>query len=466
MGHLRQLVLLVVVALLATACGTSTAPTATSSAAPPASSATPAASSGASPVASSAASPAADATHFTFWTFVDRHATWWQKRADAWNAANPDRPIALDPSVIEYAQMHDNLAASFVNGSGGPDIVDIEIGKFGNFLKGTIHLLDLTAEAQPYVPDLLPSRLAPYQFGGKQYALDYHLGAYLAFYNTDLLSKAGIDPASIKTWSDYVAAGKKFMDSQNPSRDPKGVWFSTVETTDLHTIVGPMLMNGGGFYDTSGNLTITSAGNEKALQNAADMVRTDKIAIPAPGGFLHAPEFFSAMQAGKIASFEMPQWYMTRFPDNMASVCGKMPIEPMPTYDGQTFTTTMGGGTGTAVTDQTPADKQQLAKDFVSWAKLTKEGQVSGWTDLGFDPYRPDVYDDPALQKPDPCFPDEITFAVIKSELGNVAPMVMGPKYPAIHDYISQTLVYDVLVNGVSPKDALSKMNDAISAAP
>src|SRR5689334_858530 len=83
-------------------------------ASPPATSATPA--------TSAAASPAADATHFTFWTFVDRHATWWQKRAQEWNAANPDRPLALDPSVIDYAQMHDNLAAAFVNGSGGPDI--------------------------------------------------------------------------------------------------------------------------------------------------------------------------------------------------------------------------------------------------------------------------------------------------------------------------------------------------------
>src|SRR5690242_725655 len=143
MGHRRHLGLLAVIALIAVACGGSPATTApqTATAAPPATSATPA--------TSAAASPAADATHFTFWTFVDRHATWWQKRAQEWNAANPDRPLALDPSVIDYAQMHDNLAAAFVNGSGGPDIVDIEIGKFGNFLKGTIHLLDLTAEAQP-----------------------------------------------------------------------------------------------------------------------------------------------------------------------------------------------------------------------------------------------------------------------------------------------------------------------------
>ncbi len=456
MGHLRHLVLLVVIALVAAACGTGAPPTGQASAsAPPATGS-----------AAPAASPVAEATRFTFWTFVDRHATWFQKRAEEWNAANPDRPLALDPSVIEYAQMHDNLAASFVNGSGGPNIVDIEIGKFSNFLKGTVHLLDLTNEAQPYVPDLIASRLAPYQFGGKQYALDYHLGAYLAFYNTELLQAAGIDADTIKTWADFRAAGKTFMEKQDPTHDPNGAFFSTIETTDVHTMIGPMLMAGGGFYDASGNLTLTAPGNEQALQLAVDMVKTDKIAIPAPGGFLHAPEFYAAMQAGKIAAFTMPQWYMTRFPDNMDSLCGKMAIKAMPTFDGQTFTTTMGGGTGTAVTDQTPAETQQLAKDFVSWAKLTKEGQVSGWVDLGFDPYRPDVYDDPALQKPDPCFSDQVTFEVIKSELGNVAPLTMGPKFADINSYIAQTLVYDVLVNDVTPKEALTKMQEAIEAAP
>ena len=165
-----------------------------------------------------------NATHFTFWTFVDRHATWWLKRAQQWNAANPDRPIALDPSVIEYTQMHDNLAAAFVSGSGAPNIVDIEIGKFANFTKGTVHLLDMTAEVAPYVPDLVATRLAPYKAGGKQYAVDYHLGAVLAFYNKDLMDKAGLDPSLIKTWDDYQTAGQALQLAE------PGVTFSAIDT--------------------------------------------------------------------------------------------------------------------------------------------------------------------------------------------------------------------------------------------
>ena len=458
---MKRLLGVLVIALMIASCGgtaTSGAPSTGASAAPGESQ--PAESQAAAetppPQLCSAASP--EEATFTFWTFVDRHATWWQKRADAWNAAFPDKKITLNCSVIAYQQMHDNLAAAFTAGTGAPNLVDIEIGKFANFTKGTIHLADMTAEVQPYVADLVATRLAPYQAGGKQYAVDYHLGAVLAFYNKDILDAAGVDPATIKTWDDYIAAGKK-VQAAKPD-----VTFSAIDITGVIPVRSLMLEAGGGVYDQGGNLIMNSQANVTALQLASRMVNEDKIAIPAPGGNNGQPDFFAAMQAGTIASVWMPQWYMTRFPDNMDSLCGHMVIEPMPTFAGSTNTTTMQGGTGTAVTDQTPADKQQLAKDFVTWAKLTKEGQTSIWTDLGFDPYRTDVYDDPALRQPDPCFSNQITFDVIKSELSGVAPEYTGPAYPQAQDYMANTLINDVIVNKVDPKEALDTAQQTIES--
>jgi arabinosaccharide transport system substrate-binding protein len=447
---MKRAIAVAVIALTVWACGGGASPA-------PSSEASVAASSSAATGESAAPAPA-NATEFTFWTFVDRHATWWQKRADQWNAANPDRPIKLTPSVVEYNQMHDNLTAALTSGTGAPNIVDIEIGKFANYTKGTIHLVDMTAEAQAYVQDLVATRLAPYQAGGKQYAVDYHLGAVLAFYNKDLLDKAGVDPASIKTWDDYIAAGKKVQDA-NP-----GVTFAAIDTNGPIPVRSLMLQAGGGVYDATGNLILNSPANVQALQLVSDMVNKDKIAAASPGGNNGTPEFYQAMQAGQFASVWMPQWYMTRFPDNMSSLCGHVVIEPMPMFSADGNTTTMQGGTGTAVTDQTPADKQQLAKDFVTWAKLTKEGQESIWTDLGFDPYRPDVYDDAALRKPDECFSNEITFDIIKGELGKVAPEYTGPAYPQVQDYLNTTLITDVLSNGVAPKDALDAAQNTIQA--
>jgi arabinosaccharide transport system substrate-binding protein len=453
----------VVIAVMIAACGgggtTSGAPSSGGAA-----SASAPATGGESPAASESAAPqlcatdsASDAT-FTFWTFVDRHATWWQKRADEWNKEHADQPIKLNCSVIAYEQMHNNLAAAFTSGSGAPNLVDIEIGKFANFTKGTIHLVDMTAEAQSYAKDLVATRLAPYQANGKQYAVDYHLGAVLAFYNKEILDSAGVDPASIKTWDDYIAAGKKVQQAKSD------VKFAAIDTNGPIPIRSLMLQAGGGVYDQGGNLILNSDANVKALQLASKMVNEDMIAAGSPGGNNGTPEFFQAMQAGQFASVWMPQWYMTRFPDNMDSLCKKMVIEPMPRFADSPFTTTMQGGTGTAVTDQTPADKQALAKQFVTWAKLTKEGQESIWNDLGFDPYRPDVYEDAALRKPDACFSNEITFDVIKSELGNVAPEYTGPAYPQAQDYLNNTLINDVLVNKVDPKEALNTAQQTIES--
>jgi arabinosaccharide transport system substrate-binding protein len=161
----------------------------------------------------------------------------------------------------------------------------------------------------------------------------------------------------------------------------------------------------------------------------------------------------------------MPQWYMTRFPDNMeGALCGSVIVRPMPIFEEGGFTTTMGGGTGTAVTDQTPAEEQELAKDFLAFAKLTPEAQKALWTDLGFDPFRTETYDDPALLEPDECFSNEIPFEYVKAELGNVAPEYVGPLSPEARDYIEANVLNAVVSGGVSAADALAEAQAQVEA--
>jgi arabinosaccharide transport system substrate-binding protein len=409
------------------------------------------------------ASPAAvaqDPTELSLWVFVPRHGDFIVSQAELWNEANPDRPITVEYTNIEYNQMHDNLLAAFLAGQGAPDLVDIEIGKFARFTKDedNVHLLDLTDVVDPYLPELVASRMAPYQAYSQQLGIDYHLGAYLMYYNNALLEEAGVDADSIKTWDDYVAAGKQFQEAF-----PDKAW-TTVETNEIFGAYGLMYMNGGNVYNQAGELVLDSPENVEALQFYADLYNVEGIAVPTPGGNVHAPEFYSAFLNGEIASFWMPQWYMTRFPDNMPDLCGSMIVRPMPLWEEGGFTTTMGGGTGTAVTDQTPEDEQALAKEFLAFAKLTNEAQKALYTDLGFDPFRNNVYDDPDLLVADECFSGEIPFEIIKSELGNVAPEYTGPLYPEARTFLQEVTLQDVINNGVSAADALAEAQSQTEA--
>ena len=97
------------------------------------------------------------------------------------------------------------------------------------------------------------------------------------------------------------------------------------------------------------------------------------------------------MNDGGAASITMPIWYMGRFTDYMGDLKGKMVVRPMPAWEVGGNRSAGMGGTGTVVTNQTK--HPDLAKEFLAFAKLSKEANIKLWTVLGFDPPRWDVWE-------------------------------------------------------------------------
>jgi arabinosaccharide transport system substrate-binding protein len=149
----------------------------------------------------------------------------------------------------------------------------------------------------------------------------------------------------------------------------------------------------------------------------------------------------------------------------MEGMEGKIIPRPMPIFEEGGYTTAMGGGTTTVATDQIPDSELQLAMDFIAFGKLTYEAGVQIATVLGFDPIRPDVYDDPALQEPNEFLGNEPLFQIIKSELGNVAPEYTGPLFPEARDAIATTVLFEVLENSGDPAAALAAAEEQVLAA-
>jgi arabinosaccharide transport system substrate-binding protein len=395
------------------------------------------------------------ATDLSLWVFVDRHGLFMQHQAERWNQLNPDRQINLTYEQIEYTQMHDNLLAALLVGTGAPDLADVEIKKFATFTKGDMHFIPLDDAIDPYREDIIQSRLAPYTANGHNYGIDYHLGSFVMYYNTAILEAAGVDVDSIVTWDDYIEAGKQVTQDTDGDGTPD-VYMTTIETTDVFSTYPIMLMMGGGTYNADGEIILNSPENVAALQFVQDLVHVHGIARAASGGNHHSPDHFLDLTEGRVASLWMPQWYMTRFPDNMSSELAAVEVvRPMPIFEEGGFTTTMGGGTGTAITDQIDESKIELAKEFLAFAKLTYESNVALWTDLGFDPMRLDVYEDPALLIPMDDFSGETPFTFIQAGLGNVAPEYTGPYYPEIATIFQTTAMYDLIENQKDPQEVI-----------
>ena len=379
-----------------------------------------------------------------------------QKQSERWNEEHPDRQLEILVERIDYTQMHDNLLASLLVGTGAPDLADVEIKKFATFAKGDIHFIPLNEVIDPYRDDIIESRLAPYTANGMNYGIDYHLGSYIMFYNTGILEAAGVDVDSIVTWDDYVEAGLKV--TQDTDGDGKtDIYMASVETTDVFSAYSLMLMNGGGTYNADRELILDSPENIEALQFLQDMVHVHGIARPASGGGHHSPDHYVDLAEGRIASLWMPQWYATRYPDVLGSELADVTvIRPMPIYEEGGYTTSMGGGTGTVITNQIDPDKIALAAEFLAFAKLTYDSNVQLWTDLGYDPMRLDVYDDEALLINIYDFSDEVVFTHIKAGLGRVAPEYTGPFYPELATILQTTGLYDLLENQKSPEEVIA----------
>lgn len=324
-------------------------------------------------------------TPVDMWVFADVHAAYYEAMAEAWNTENPDSAIDLNITVYPYEEMHNKLQLALNAGEGLPDVVDIEVNKFANFVRGeNPPLLELTDVAEPYVDDIVQARLDLYSKDGSIYAFPTHVGAFVAFYNTELLEGAGIDYTTIETWDDFREAGQKY-------NQETGKAFGIAETAV--TFVEPLITAqlGGEWIDAEGNPQVDSPEAVETISMLQEMQEAGAIST-IPGGSPDDEQAFGAINDGDFAAIVYPAWYTSRFVDYMPDLAGKIAIAPAPVTEGAAVQTIGGGGTGTAVIGSSPV--AEFAADWLAFAKLSPEANVAVWEELGFDPVNMSVWED------------------------------------------------------------------------
>ena len=389
-----------------------------------------------------------------FWTFQELHLGFYQKMADLWNKENPDRQFKFNGEVLPYEDMHTKLLVSLQAGTGAPDIVDIEIAKYPNYLKGDIQLVPLNDVIDPDRDKFVTARLDIYSKDGKNYGLPFHVGASVIYYNMEILNAAGVDPYKIDTWDDFMAAGKQV-------KAKSGKPMTTLEVTEHWSFWPLVAQQGSDFVDKNGKIILDNETNVKTLQFLKDMMNSG-VAVAAPGGFHHAEEYYGFMNDGGAASVWMPMWYMNRFTDYMADLDGKILIRPMPRFTKGGARSAGMGGTGTSVTKQ--AKDIKLAKDFLMFAKGSREGNILIWEDLGFDPPRWDVWDAPEMNTPNKFtkfYLNDDIFGMLLEIKDEIQPVNITEKVPSIIDRLKSTVMIQALQQqNKSPREALKEAAD------
>ncbi len=406
------------------------------------------------PVSSSSGTGPLNPVKLTLWTFQDIHKPFYLKTKELWNQSNPDAPIDLTVVVYPNAEMHNKLLIAIQSGVGAPDMADININFFSNFLKGDIQLVELNKIIEPEKDKFVQSRFDIYSRNGKFYGVCFHVGATVVYYNKDLVDQAQINVDMIRTWADYTEAGKKVAAAT-------GKPMTAFEVTDQRPFWPMIIQRGSDYLDRNGNVILDSDINIKTLQSMQDMVYKDKIAILMPGGTTGSEEFFTFMNKGGMASLIMPMWYMSRFLAYMPALKGKVMVRPMPVWEDGDMRSAGIGGSGTAVMKQSKF--QDDAVNFLAYAKLSEESNIRIWQELKFDPIRWEVWDSPELQQPDPYFNNEKVFNILLGMKDEIPSPNMGDLNSAAQELVKSSVMFKVLKDrSQTPEQALKAAADEL----
>ena len=401
-----------------------------------------------------------DGTHFELWSFVDVHNNFYANMVNQWNEENPDRPIQITFSTYPYSDMHNKLMMSLQAGSGAPDMCDVEIGQFPNYLGDDTPLYALNDALAPYEADLVQARLDVYsKADGTRIGVPTHVGAALMYWNAEIFEKYGLDYKSVKTWDDYTALGEQLKEASNGE-----VFLTSVDTGGVDWMWIAMAEYGEdwtGGPDGEVNVQLDSV---KKMMTMQQQWLADGIAMISTDGHVDLEAGFKNVSDGLIASFPKAEWYMSRFVNYMPEMEGKYDITTLPVFEEGQKNSVGIGGTGTVVTAQC-ADPE-LAAEWLAWAKCSQAGEEHIWNDLGFDVCNKSLWYDDAFAYDESNIyntffrvkPYEVLCELDQNDA--IGTIYSTKNSPTLNDYMCTTTLNEVFEDGMDVEEALQEAQD------
>lgn len=397
-----------------------------------------------------------EAVDFTFWC-ISAHEPFYRSRLELWNETYPDKQINMDLVSVGSSDRQSKLLVALQTGEGAPDFCDVNIIHFGVYYDFEevpfVPLTDLVADERD---KFIERKLDMYSYEGELYGAPTQAGANVVYYNTDIMEEAGVDIDSIVTWEDFEEAGKIVLEKT-------GKPMTAVETTDMYPFQTMVLQRGSDFFDENGSVIINNDTNVEVLEYLQTWV-DEGIAVPMPGGSNTSETFYEYFNNDGMGALIMPLWYMTRIEEYMSDLNGHIAVRALPVWEeGAQYTTACTGGTGTVITNQ--CKNPELAKEFLYFCKLSYDANKECYLQLGFAPFRSDVWEDEALQTPKEFFNNENVFGIVGDSLKTANAINNNSMVPVAFDIVSSDVMYSVFEAKTStPKEALDRAADTLNS--
>lgn len=371
-------------------------------------------------------------------------ATAMQAEAKAFMEKNPGTTVTVQKVDSNYTKLYSQLAAN----SGVPDVVQLQNRDLQSFKnKYPDAWMDVTDIVKPAESSFDSVVLPLVQVNSKYYAVPWDVGPNALYYRKDIFEKAGVDINSIKTYDDYIAAGKKILTATGGKTKMLGFDYSGSSSDDMAMLLLNQL--GGQYYDNSNKVKLDS----KEMVQSLSLLKKMKDAGITVNLANEWNDRITATESNQLATIPYAVWYAGTLESSNADQKGKWGIAPLPAFTAGGNTQANLGGSVLAISSKT--QNSDLAKAFVKFALMTSEGnKINLEAGKLFTSYK-SSYNDDEYKATDDYFGGVSVGQVFSKYSANIPNITFGPYFTDVNNAL-KTAVGNVFVKSADPAKALA----------
>ncbi|MDQ3813288.1 MAG: extracellular solute-binding protein [Armatimonadota bacterium] len=277
-----------------------------------------------------------------FWTFAPTHYDAYQNAIPAFEKKHN---CTVDLQLVVSDAVKSRLQAAFWADLDVPDVVEVPIDFAGSFFRGPLEhagFIDLTDRIhQAGLWDgMVQARFAPYMSRGRIFGLPHDVHPVMLAYRRDIFEQERVDVAQIKTWDDFIRAGRKLT---IPNRR---YMIELFDTRAAHLEMC-LFQRDGGYFSPQGECIFDNeTGVQTMLWYVPLVAGAKRIASNLGTGQI----LTRAVEDGYFLCLIAPDWRSKIIEKDIPKMEGKMALMPLPAVTPGGRRTSTWGGTMLGIT--------------------------------------------------------------------------------------------------------------------
>lgn len=325
---------------------------------------------------------------------------------------------------MEEADIYHKIEVGSTDKTSLPDIAMIEDYRVQYIVKNYPQLFSEVGDILGSDKDkFIKNKLDAVTVDGKMYAVPFEAAPVLMFYRKDLFDKAGINTENIKTWDDYIEAGKKVVKISNQKLIPL-----TTTTDESYRLLLNQLNTS--YFDKDGKVILNSEKSQKVLELMMKLYGNGLVY-----SYDSKDSLMNSIKNGNVASAMLGTNNVDFFMNSIPEQKGKWAIMKLPAFEPGGNQSVISEGNNFAIISS--SKNKKLAGEFCKFAAVDSETESFNLKNHSLlSSYIPS-YDEKIFLEPNEYFNNEKLWFLTR-ELSKQIPSIY---YTKNYEYVSNAAI-------------------------